>query len=299
MLEEKFEGAPETLFGTAQKATVPTPGPIESVQDAGVAPKKRGRGRPTIGARPMTHKERVDKTRAKQRANRPLTQEEVAYRAQKLADYQRAEAIRLEKELIEDIIYGIEELKDGVGDGGDYNYLEDLIDEYLTPLEVQYDLIHGGWDHVQKFERFYFDLITKPVGRAILTHLGVELPPELPDGWFHFWIHGGDGGWHVVRKPYCWPRLPFAEYTGNEALLVWAHRWDRHNPPATPENSQGSVRPKSEEDAAITAQSIAWHLGQREQKQAQHAARLTILKARYREARGKRVTQSAPAVPNG
>jgi hypothetical protein len=257
--------------------------------------KLKKRGRPTIGDRPLTPSERMKRSREKNKANTPAGRREAernaAYLAQKAEDFERAETIRLERELVEDIIYGLEQLKDGVGDGGDYAYLDDLIDEYLSKLEKEHDLHHGGWDHVEKFERFYFDLITTEVGRAILTHLGVELPPELPDGWVHYWIHGDDG-WNVVRKPYCWPRLPFAEYTGNEQLLAYAARWDRVNPPVTPENSWRG-KPLVAEDIGNRALSYQAFV---KQKKFEHEERMGKLKAKYRTARGKRVTglQAAP-----
>ena len=187
---------------------------VTQLAATGAQPQKK-RGRPTIGEKPMTSAERNKRSRSKNRSKTPAgrreAEREAAYLAQKAEDFAREEAIRLERELVEDIIYGLEQLKDGVGDGGDYTYLTDsggLIDQYLTKIEEQHDLHHGGWDHVEKFERFYFDLITTEVGLAVLTHLGIELPPELPMGWSHYWIHG-DEGWSVVRKPYCWPRIPF------------------------------------------------------------------------------------------
>jgi hypothetical protein len=263
--------------------------PQQPQQEATPVQAKK-RGRPTIlEGRSMTNAERMARTREKQKVNKPKSQrqveQEAVYLAQKMEDWKRSEAIRLERERVEDIIYAFS--PEGQ-DGGDNSYVEDLIDEYLTPLEVQYDLIHGGWDHVIKFERFYFGLITTKVGQVILTHLGIELPPALPEGWRHHWMHDENGGaLYVCRMPYFLPRLAFSEYTGNEALLVWAHRWDRYNPPATPENSQGNKRPR-EEDASIVTQSISWHLAERERKQAQHAERMKVLKAKYREARGKR-----------
>jgi hypothetical protein len=268
---------------------------------------KRGPGRPTIGDKPLTSAERMKRSREKNKANTPNTpkgrreaEAEAAYLALKAEDFERAETLRLERELVEDIIYGVNELKDGVGDGGDYAYLDDLIDQYLTKAEREHELHVGGWNVVEKFERFYFDLIATEVGRAVLTHLGIELPPELPKGWRHIWIHGepeGGGSWYVARDPYCWPRLAFSEYTGNESLLVWAHRWDRYNPPPTPENSQVLNGRPREEDASIAAQSVSWHLAEAERKRLAHKDRMAKLKTRYREARGKQDNTGLQAAP--